>query len=380
MGQEQSSTAADLQMLRADRFAAARAAKAEGLPVVGLIGSAIPKELILAAGAFPFALAPRVEDFSRDSAPMEQDHETDVRSLFLQATSGEFSLCDAIVIASTSDAYRYLFQYLTEMARTGQGAPLPPIWLFDFLFGDGVAVQRYDGIVLRQLADKLSSLGGRPIDNAALEAAIRRTDLVRAELLRLPALRASGQLSGPDAMAAIGVGGLVLPETHQAILQEAIAFAEATPSATKPRLLIATAVPLYHDHLHRAVEMAGMDIVAEDDGWGSRASGPLIGHGGDLWARLLDYYRIHDASPRQTYAQRQAWLTQAMAGPVDGVLFYLPPDDQSFGWRYPTLAAAANALDKPSLLIRDESLTAEGRARIASALAQWTAPRRKARA
>lgn len=380
MGQEQSSTAADPQMIRTDRFAAARMASSEGRPIIGLIGSAIPAELVLAAGAFPFSLAPRVEDVSRDSSPMEQDHETDVRSLFLQAISGEFSLCDAIVIASTSDACRYLFQYLTEMARTGQGAPLPPLWLFDFLFGDGAAVRRYDGIVLRQLADKLSSLASQPIDDAALEAAIRRSDRVRAELLKLPALRASGRLSGPDAMAAIGAGRLVLPETHQAILQEAIARAETNPPAMKPRLLVATAVPLYHDHLHRAVEMADMDIIAEDDGWGSRAGGPLIGHDGDPWAGLLDHYRIHDASPRQTYARREAWLTQAMAGPVEGVLFYLPPDDQSFGWRYPTLAAAAHALDKPSLLIRDDVLAAEGHARIASALAQWTAPRNKARA
>lgn len=383
MGQQQSA-AIDIQAIHADRFAAARAAKAENHRIVGLIGSAIPTELVWAAGAFPLALTPRAEDFSRDPAPMESDHEADVRSLFLQATQGTFALCDAIVIASTSDAYRYLFQYLTEMGRTGQGAPLPPIWLYDFLFGDGPVVRHYDGIIVRQLVDRLSALTGQAVTDEALAMAIGRTDRVRAELAKLPALRTEGHLSGTDAMAVIGAGAWIAPETHRALLQQCIATTQtaqsSTPPPSRPRLLVATAVPLYHDRLHRLAEVAGMTVVAEDDSWGARAGGPPIGAAADPWAALIDHVRAHDASPRQTCTRREAWLKQSMAGAIDGVLFYLPPDDQSFGWRYPTLSETAAALGKPSLLIRDDALDPDGSARIAAALAQWTAPKEKASA
>lgn len=368
-----STIAAEARAIHLDRHAAAHVARARNQSVIGVIGSAIPKEIILAAGAFPLTLDPRVEDHLRDCTPMESEHEAEVRSLFLQATNGLFAVCDAIVIASTSDAYRYLFQYLTEMRRTGQGAALPPIWLYDFLFGPAASVVEYDRIVMTKLVAQIEALGGAPVSESVLDAAILRTDAVRRELTKLDALRLDGRVDGPDAMALIGAGSFIEPEAHAALLRKAIGEASVRERRKRPRLLVATAVPLYHDRLHRAVNEAGADIVAEDDALGARAGGPPIETGDAPLERLLAHYRAHDANPRQVGAHREAWLRGAMAGPVDAIVFYLPPDDQSFGWRYPALAEAAAAAGKPSLLIRDDALDPDGYARIVSAILDWDA-------
>src|SRR4051812_23111005 len=65
-------------------------------PIVGIIGDVVPTELIVAAGCRPRRLWARAEDFARDSAPMEREHEGEVRSLFIQAAEGAFSECDLL--------------------------------------------------------------------------------------------------------------------------------------------------------------------------------------------------------------------------------------------------------------------------------------------
>ena len=61
-----------------------------------------------------------------------------------------------------------------------------------------------------------------------------------------------------------------------------------------------------------------------------------------------------------------------MAHPaIEGVIFYIPPDDQSWGWRYPDLAECARAAGKPSLLLREDVLSESGARAIRSACDVW---------
>lgn len=340
------------------RMDAATLAAGRGMPVIGLAGSVVPVELVVAAGCQPLALMARAEDAGADSAPMEEGHEPEARSLFLQALAGRFDLCAALVMPSTSDGHRYLFQYLKEMQRQGQGEHIPPLEPYDFLFGASAAVRRYSQRVLRGLAERLAVISGSPVSDAALRHAIGEANAVRCAIARLDRLRREGYLAGSAAHRAIRASGYTDPASYRRALD---AWTGQLPPQARhaglPRLLVVSAVPLYHERLHLACEAAGANVVAEDDEWGTRRGAGQVDTAAAPLDALFAYYSEHAVSPRMLQPQRESWVRGVMAaGGLDGVLFYVPPSDQFFGWRYPELRQAAAGCGLASLLVRDEVL------------------------
>ncbi len=356
----------------ADRRSAAMAARAAGRKVIGVVGSVVPVELILAAGAFPLGLVARTDDFGQSAYPMETELDAEVQSLFRQAVGGMLVVCDAIVIASTSDGYRYLFQYLTEMQRTGRGDALPEIRLYDFLLGSGSAVADYNRKVVAAFILWLEGLTSQDVTAVAIDAAIDAVNLSRNLLSTIHTQRLQGRLSGSAARDAISAGQFLPSEYLRKILSD-IANPEAGPVlASGLRLLVATSASLSHGRLHHLIEDAGGNVVAEDDAQGSRFLGPPIPAGCDPIARLIAHYHEHDPSPRQVAPRRDRWLRAMIVHPaIEGVIFYVPPDDQSWGWRYPDLAECARVAGKPSLLLREDVLSESGAAVVRAACAAW---------
>lgn len=340
------------------RMDAVRLAAERGMPVIGLAGTVVPVELVIAAGCQPLALTARAEDAHADSAPMEEGHEPEARSLFLQAMAGNFDACATLVMPSTSDGHRYLFQYLKEMQRQGMGEHIPPLEPYDFLFGGSAAVRRYSQRVLRGLAERLAVVTGKPITDAALRNAIGQVNAVRCAIARLDRPRRAGQLAGSAAHRAIRASGVADPVDYRRALD---AWSGQLPTqarwASAPRLLVVSAVPLYHERLHLACEAAGANVVAEDDEWGTRRGVGQVDAAADPLDALFAYYSEHVVSPRMLQPQRESWVRGVMAaGGLDGVLFYVPPSDQFFGWRYPELRQVAAACGLATMLVRDEIL------------------------
>lgn len=357
------------------RFAVAMAAKRAGQLVVGLVGVAVPVELVLATGCFALTLTARAGDWGISAAPMEDGHEPEVRSLFLQAVAGEFAVCDLIVIPSTSDALRFLFQYMKEMLRQGLAEHIPPIVHYDLLLGRAPSVRRHSVRMFEKLAQRLEILSGRRIDDAALRAAAVLTNGVRGQWRRLDAMRRAGRLSGSAAHAAIRAAAFMPP---QAYAEKLAAWLDAVPAAAffehAPRLLLVPAVPLYHDRLHALVEQAGATVDAEDDEWGARSAGADIEADAGPRNAVFNHYFDNACCPRMPQAQREAWLEAQMAsGHFDGVIFYVPPSDQFFGWRYPDLNTRAGNCGLPTLLIRDEMLDTAAVPAIAAQIAAFVA-------
>jgi hypothetical protein len=330
---------------------------APGQPIIGLVGAVAPPELVLAAGCRALILMARPGDFGRSADPMEDGHEPEIRSLFLQACEGEFALCDLMVVPSTSDGYRFLFQYLKEMQRQGKGEAIPPLAPFDFLFGTSAPVRRYSERVLQRFADRLAVLRGRPVGEPELAAAIAVTNGVRAELRRLGQLRRAGKVGGAQAHEAIRAGAVMEPQAYRAQLAHWLEQLADAPGVGGPRLLVISAVPLYHEALHTACEAAGLCVAAEDDEWGARRATPDISTDGAPLAAIFAHYAQYAVSPRMLQAEREAWVTQQMrSGDYDAVLFYIPPSDQFFGWRYPDLKRLAETCGLPHHLLRHEVL------------------------
>jgi benzoyl-CoA reductase/2-hydroxyglutaryl-CoA dehydratase subunit BcrC/BadD/HgdB len=359
----------------AARFTAAADAKAAGRLVVGLVGVVVPPELVLAAGCFPVTLTARADDWARSAEPMEDGHEPEVRSIFMQAIAGEFDLCDLVVIPSTSDALRFLFQYMKEMVRQGRAENIPPILHYDLLLGRSAPVRRHSVRVFERLAHRLEVLSGRTIDDAALQAAITSMNRVRQQWRRLDDLRRAGRVAGSAAHAAIRAAAFLSPEVYAGRLAQ---WLEALPDAPAhhdaPRFLLVPAVPLYHERLHTLVEAAGGVVEAEDDEWGARSAGPDIEAAAMPAEAIFAHYYNHACCPRMPQAEREAWLESKMAeGRLDGVIFYVPPSDQFFGWRYPDLKAHAERCGLPTLLIREEVLDPAAAPAIAAQIADFIA-------
>jgi benzoyl-CoA reductase/2-hydroxyglutaryl-CoA dehydratase subunit BcrC/BadD/HgdB len=333
---------------------------APGQPIIGLVGAVVPPELVLAAGCLPLALMARPDDFGRRAEPMEDGHEPEIRSLFLQACAGEFTACDLMVVPSTSDGYRFLYQYLKEVQRQGHGEAIPPLAPYDFLFGRSVPVRRYSEQVLQRFADRLAVLCGRDIGDRELAGAIDLTNGVRAELRRLDWLRRAGKLDGVQAHGAIRAGAVIAPQTYRVQLAAWLDQLADGAVAAGPHLLVVSAVPLYHEALHAACEAAGLRVTAEDDEWGARRATPDIPNNGAPLPAIFSHYAQYAVSPRMLQSEREAWVTAQMrSGEFDAVLFYIPPSDQFFGWRYPALKQLAESCGLAHCLLREDILDSD---------------------
>jgi benzoyl-CoA reductase/2-hydroxyglutaryl-CoA dehydratase subunit BcrC/BadD/HgdB len=121
-------------------------------------------------------------------------------------------------------------------------------------------------------------------------------------------------------------------------------------------------VSLGHARLHRIVEEAGGYVVAEDDWRGSRAAGDRnVRTDMDPATAIFEKYFYDETSPRvQPSCERDAWFhREVSSGYVDGVLFYIPLEDDVVGWDYPRQSAWLDRNNVPSIVIRDIAASAE---------------------
>jgi benzoyl-CoA reductase/2-hydroxyglutaryl-CoA dehydratase subunit BcrC/BadD/HgdB len=366
-----------LQHHYVDRLASAREAIARGTGVVGRIGPTVPAELILAAGRLPIFVAadsgtptPTAEIYMEPVIPPE------TKSLFEIAVSGSLEAFDLLVL---SRPYAHLYYYLKEVHRMGRAPRLPPLQMHDLMQSQREAVRAYNWSQTRALLDRLEKLAGAPITDAALRAATAQTNRIRGLQRQLLLKRWTAELSGVDALQAIGAGYFMAPENYAAALEQCLQELPESPNLTgRPRLLVLPSEPLSHLHLHRTLEDAGALVVAEDDVWGSRAPGADVAPTGSaLEGIFLKYWLDTPTSNVYPAETREAWFLAQLERPeVDGVVFYLPPSDHQLGWDYPRLKSVVEQRGKPSLLIRVDAADADGRETITQQVQTWLESRR----
>ena len=177
------------------------------------------------------------------------------------------------------------------------------------------------------------------------------------QLLRLRR-RARPKLSGTDALALLGAWNFMERAEFVTLAQQAVTELKRRPALIGMRLLV-KGIPLNHTGLHQAIESYGAIVVAEDDWHGSRAAGRDIALGKDLLACVFRKVHRDAESPRvfPLEAADQWFQREALRG-IDGVVFYLPPDDDVRGWDYPQQKQFLDEQRIPNLLVR-ESVTTE---------------------
>lgn len=355
-----------------DRALVMKQARAQGSKIVARAGSAVPAELILAAGFMPMLVAadlsratPTAAKYLDDIVPRE------THALFEAAARGDFDEVELLVL---SRAYDKLYFYLKEIYRQGLLPGLPPLHMFDLMQNRRAALARFNADRLSDLRLRLERAAGAPISDAALHDAIVLCNRARAAQRALLNLRWQGNIDGEAAMQAIGAGYFMHPADYAEALDGYLAqLHAASTGAARPRLLLATAEPLSHTTLHAAVERAGGRIVAEDDWWGARAPGGDVSLDLPPMEALLAKHCFDTVTAESHPVEdRLAWFEEAaQRSEVDGVIFYLPPSDLHYGWDYPRLRARLRAQAKPFLLIREDASTSSGRTHFAEEAASF---------
>jgi benzoyl-CoA reductase subunit C len=346
-------------------LAAARAFKQRGGKVVGIVGHSAPPELCVALGALPVQIAAQLDHATpRADRLMPDNHGWESRSICEQALHGEYDFLDLLVITR---AYGPLYYVLREVHRQGNAPGLPALYLFDLLQSERTCFAAYNETCLSLFISRLERLTAAQATEPLLARAIASSNAQRGLWRQLHRLRQGARISGADAMRAIGAGCFMPQASHAGALHELI---EAAPDAARaealarrPRLLVVAAEPLFHTALHDALESAGGLVVAEDDFWGARAGELDIDEGERPRQALLAQCSHKPASPYPIGLEaRAAWLVaQVAADAIDGVVFYIPPSDHSFGWDYPTLKAELDRVGCRSLLLRENVRQPTGR-------------------
>ncbi len=344
-----------LRWYYANRAAWALEQHRAGAPVIGFTANTVPYELIRAAGAAPALVNPPGAATPLADEWMEPVFDHSIRVTFDRVLAGDWSFLKLLIAPRTSEQQYKLFLYLREAARQGC-ANIPPAQLYDLLHTRTPRGERYGLARTHELAQRLAEATGQSITNESLTAAINESNAARAatrQLLRLRR-RAKPRLSGAEAMALIGAWNFMDRKTFAELALQAVKELKEAPSLNGPRLLIKGAA-LDHPYLHQALESHGALVVAEDDWHGSRAAGRDIALGNDLLACVFrKYYRDAD-SPRVFPADvADAWFEREALRGIDGVVFYLPPEDDIRGWDYPQQKQFLDERGIAHLLIREE--------------------------
>lgn len=363
----------ELQRAYAQRPVAATRLAQSGHRVVGTTSSAVPEELVIAAGGVRVVVAPQpMTETPAADRYLEPRAPRDQRALFEQAVRGDFAMLDLLVL---SREHELLYYYLKEMVRRGEGARIPPLWMFDLLPSQRAAVERYNRQQTRGLLERLERLARAPVSDDALRQAIANANVTRALLRRLQEQRWTGAVPGVEALQVIGAGFVLPLEQYTALLAAYLETLSAEPVPGRPRLLVVPSAPLSSTVLHGCLEQAGARVVAEDDPWGARAATEDVSEEGDplealmrhVWSNTLTHHQF----PREP---RQAWFREHAVSPgVEAVVFYVPPDDQQLGWDYPALKAWLDERGKPSLLVRADVEEPAGAAQAAEQAAGFVA-------
>jgi len=329
----------------------------EGTPVAGITSNTVPWELLRAAGYFPVMLNP-----GRGPVPVAGEFMEDgvfgtrIRGIFDGIVCGAWPFLKMVVIPRTSEQEHKHFLYLREVARQGFAIALPDLYLYNLLHARSTEAERYGLERTHGLIQHLEHRAGRSIEPADLARAADESNQASRAIRRLLDLRQGPEprLSGTEALALIGAVYFMERAEYAQLAQEAVAEFSGRAPMRGVRILIKGS-PLHHTGLHRAIESHRAVVVAEDDWWGARSISKEIATQGDMVQSIFERYYFDAPSPR-VFPREVAheWFLATSAN-VDGVVFYLPPEDDVLGWDYPGLRKTLDQCGLPSLLVREDA-------------------------
>lgn len=325
------------------------------MPVIGVTSNTVPWELLRAAGFQPMLLSPHRLRTPLADRYMEDVFGARMKGILDFLISEDSAGLSAVVIPRTSEQEHKLYLYLRELMRQQLERSPQPI-LYNLLHARSPEAEAYGLERTRALKITLERLAGQRIEPEALSAAIAEGNAARHAIRDLLQEREglAPRVRGSEALTLIGAWYFMDRTEYGRLAQEAICEIQTRPPLTGPRILI-KGTPLDSADFCAAIESHGAIVVAEDDWWGSRAAGRDIDTTIDPVRAIFEKYYFDAPSPRVFPSQTaDAWFLHK-AAEVDGVIFYLPHEDDVLGWDCPRLCEFLDDRAIPHLMLRDES-------------------------
>jgi benzoyl-CoA reductase subunit C len=348
------------------RDAAARAWKAQGGKVVGYFEDNVPQELIIAAGFLPYRLSgdPQVAPTTLQKYlyPLWKKHGLADRQVKLGFVNsmldllfrGRYDFIDYLVIPYSRKSILAVWQQLHEAAKAFPELKLPPMWILD-----RAVTPYFDSSIFNQqrildFKSQLETWSAKPIDDAAVSAAIEVVNAQRAAIARLNALRVNGKVSGADALTVIGAGAFMPAREHVDLLNCALADFAAQPQREGARIFLAGS-PQDNTQLYALIERLGATVVAENHYWGAPAAYYSVATDIAPVIAIGDMY--HRKPPAVVYPLQRAIdevVQRAVACRADAVIYSIYENDNFEIWAVPDTLDALKAQGIPALYLREQ--------------------------
>jgi benzoyl-CoA reductase/2-hydroxyglutaryl-CoA dehydratase subunit BcrC/BadD/HgdB len=279
---------------------------------------------------------------------MEDVFSPRIRVIFDRLCAGTWKDLDLIVIPRTSEQEHKLFLYLREAAREHFSDKIPRLYFYDLLHTRTPESFSYGLERTRQMIRDFD------VSDQALQNAIEENNRARRAVRAIQRKRDGGFLEGS---AAFDLLRGFYREDRAGYADRLPAQLETSCSRVpthRPRILIKGA-PLECGEVYRLIEQAGGYVVAEDDWRGSRAAGDRdVRADQDPGRAIFEKYFYDETSPRVPSSERDAWFQVAVKSMhADGVVFFIPYEDDVAGWDYPRQSRWLEERSVPQTLIRD---------------------------
>ena len=324
----------------------------------GYTSNTVPWEILRAGG-----YNPRLLDSEPGPTPcadrlMENVFDRRIRVIFDRLCTGMWSDLEVVVLPRSSEQEHKLYLYLKEAARLHAARHMPRLYLYNILHSRSPESRAYGLERTRRMAADFAASEKDLVD------AIAESNRARAAVRGILRLREEGQMEGSAALRLIrgfyAANRKVFIEEARRQIQER----QSLSPRARPRILIKGAA-LDHVALHLLVERSGGYVIAEDDWHGSRAAGDLdIREDGDPVTAIFEKYFYDAVSPRvHPPEEADGWYRRETERlQIEGVVFYIPLQDDVVGWDYPRHRAFLDSLGVPSTIVRESGDPEPGRA------------------
>lgn len=325
----------------ADPDAAAAALAGQGHRVVRTIGSDAPLTLLRAAGLTPVRVTPPTNEATpRADALIGTATAQSRRHRLLEWLLDPAQAEQAILITRADADQPQLFAAVRELRRLGEPAPRQ-VAMLDLLHQPRESSRRYNRRRLDRLDGWLATIGGTPLDDAALTATAaaetRLADLIeRAQRLRAaePPL-----LSGTDLLHIIGASAILPPATLTEHLEAILTDQASLSPRTGRRVWIADSAPI-DDAVYSAIEQDAT-IVGESHDWGlPRLTVPPPA----TRDAVADPARLAPLTARSPAAVAREAQDAARRAGAEAIVLVRSDGDEAAPWLYAPLRAVADGL------------------------------------
>lgn len=326
---------------------------------VGVVGAAVPCELVLAAGLEAVRVSgqtratPRVDAYGFG----ELDPPTAAVMEQLLAPGHGF---DFVLIGADTHAQTVLFKTLRELQRIDPVESIPPFGFLDLLHLPNRTTSRYNRGQLARICQRLGNWAGTEVTAHRIQSAVEQVNSTRhlfAEVARLRRARPA-RLTGVEALRLFAAALVSPPERTQRGLRELLSGDAALAGLDGKRIYLTGSA---HDDssVYEAIESSGCIVVGEDHPRGELAFAGLVAQTRNPLDGLVEHYQ-HAPLPTRLSSRRRGALVAGAArvAQADLVVCLTRSEDAATPWDLPAIRAALDAAGLPLVQVEPDGLAA----------------------